>query len=174
MLLFLVFSHSVLGQKYISRYNHVSFYSEAPLEDIEAHTYNSSSVFDLNSSRIVFAVPIRTFEFEKSLMQEHFNENYMESAKYPKAKFSGNVVGFKKDTVKQQVTAEGILEIHGVKKQVSVPGEIDFSDQEIKISSKFIVKVSDYGIEIPHVVRSNIAKEIEISIEFTYSLYENQ
>lgn len=165
---------SAPAQKYISDLNHVSFYSEAPLENIEAHSYKSKSLIDLQTNEIVFTVPIRTFEFEKSLMQEHFNENYMESHKFPRAKFKGKVIGFEPKPGKQQVSAEGQLEIHGVTQEVKVEGEIDYSEDEITINATFPVKVADYNIKIPTVVASNIAEVVDVTIEFTYKPYDIQ
>lgn len=162
------------AQKYISELNHVSFYSEAPLENIEAHSYKSKSLIDLQTNEIVFTVPIRTFEFEKSLMQEHFNENYMESHKFPRAKFKGKIIGFEPKPGKQEVSAEGQLEIHGVTREVQVEGEIDYSEDEITIKATFPVRVADYDIKIPKVVASNIAEVVDISIEFTYEPYDIQ
>ena len=167
-------SHMALGQKYISEKNHTSFYSQASLEDIEAHTYKSKSIFDAETGEIVSTVPINTFQFKKSLMQEHFNENYLESHKYPRAKFKGRVVGFKKTSGKQRVAAEGTLEIHGVTKEVSIEGEIEYSPEQITIKSKFPVTLSDYKIKIPKLVASNIAEVVDVSIEFIYVPYDVQ
>ena len=162
------------GQKYISDYNQVSFYSEAPMEKIEARSFKAKSVLDAESGEVVFTVPIKTFEFEKSMMQEHFNENYLESDKYPKAKFKGKIIGFQKKAGKQQVSAQGELEIHGVSRQVTVPGEIDFSSNEIKIRATFPVSVADYKIKIPKMVASKIAEVVDVTIDFTYVSYEKQ
>lgn len=160
------------GQKYISGLNQVSFFSEAPLENIEAHNYKSKSILDTQTGEIVFSIPIRTFEFEKSLMQEHFNENYLESDKFPKAKFKGKITGFQKQKGKQQVVAKGTMEIHGVSQEVSIPGEIDFSEEQILIKAKFPLKVADYKIKIPAMVVSNIAEVVEVSLDFTYVPHE--
>lgn len=167
-------SHSVLAQKFISEKNHVSFYSKAPMEDIEAHTYKAKSIFDTGTGEIVFSVPINTFQFRKSLMQEHFNEKYLESHKYPRATFKGKVVGFKNAPGKQTATAEGSLEIHGVAKKVSVEGEIDVSSGQITIRSSFPVRVADYDIKIPKLVVANIAEVVDVKVEFIYVPYDVQ
>ena len=163
--------HSVDAQKFISEKNHVSFYSKAPMEDIEAHSYKAKSIFDTETSEIVFTVPINTFQFRKSLMQEHFNEKYLESHKYPRAKFKGKVVGFSNASGKQTATAEGLLEIHGVTKNVSVEGEIEVSSGQITIRSSFPVRVADYNIKIPKLVVSNIAEVVDVKVEFIYVPY---
>jgi polyisoprenoid-binding protein YceI len=174
VLLHLSASPGSMAQKFISGKNHISFYSKAPMEDIEAHTYSAKSIFDTETGEIVFTVPINTFEFQKSLMQEHFNEKYLESDKYPRAKFKGKVTDFQKTSGKQMVTAVGTLEIHGVTKEVSVKGEIDYSSQQITIISKFPLRVADYKIRIPKIVAFNIAEVVDVNIEFIYSPYEIQ
>ena len=174
LLLLSVVEEGAFAQKYISDLNHVSFYSEAPMENIEAHSYKAKSLFDIQTQEIVFTVPIRTFEFEKSLMQEHFNENYMESHKFPKAKFVGKVTGFEPKPGTQQVAAEGKLEIHGISQDVKVDGEIEYAEDEIKVKAVFPVKVADYKIEIPSMVASNIAEVVDVTIEFNYQPYDVQ
>jgi polyisoprenoid-binding protein YceI len=164
----------VLGQKYFSDQNHVSFFSEAPLENIEAHTYNARSIFDMETGKIAFTIPIRTFEFEKSLMQQHFNEKFMESGKYPRAKFTGVVEKYKKDQGKQAVEAKGEIEIHGVTQEISVPGEMEINGNQIKITTKFPLKVADFEIKIPQVVSRNIAETVDVTLEFNYEPYEEQ
>lgn len=167
-------SHGAFAQKFISDKNHISFYSKAPMEDIEAHTYKAKSIFDIETSEIVFSVPISTFQFQKSLMQEHFNEKYLESHKYPRARFIGKVVGFKNASGKQTATAEGSLEIHGVTKKVSVEGEIEISSGQITIRSSFPVRVADYKIKIPKLVALNIAEVVDVKVEFIYVPYDVQ
>jgi polyisoprenoid-binding protein YceI len=158
------------AQKYLSEKNRISFHSSAPLEDIRSDNYKSKSVFDASTGDIVFTVPINTFQFEKSLMQEHFNEKYLESHKFPKAKFKGKVIGFDSKSGTQEVTAEGMLEIHGESRRVSIRGEIEVKGDMITIRSVFPVKLEDYRIRIPKVVVSNIAEVVEVSIEFMYKL----
>ncbi|MEX2568269.1 MAG: YceI family protein [Cyclobacteriaceae bacterium] len=174
ILLVLLWSNMVFGQKYFSDQNHVSFFSEAPLENIEAHTYNTRSIFDLETGKIAFTIPIRTFEFEKSLMQQHFNEKFMESDKYPRAKFSGVVENYHKDQGIQEVEAKGEIEIHGITKEISVPGEMEIDGNQIKITTKFPLKVADFEIKIPKVVARNIAETVDVNLEFNYDPYEEQ
>jgi polyisoprenoid-binding protein YceI len=174
IIILLLPASGLLAQKFISGKNHISFYSKAPMEDIEAHTYSAKSIFDTATGEIVFTVPINTFQFKKSLMQEHFNEKYLESDKYPRAKFKGKVRDFQKTSGKQMVTADGTLEIHGVTREVSVKGEIDYSSQQVTITSKFPLRVADYKIRIPKIVAFNIAEVVDVNIEFIYSPYEVQ
>ena len=172
-LLILMFtSVNVNAQKYFTRTGKISFFSDAPIEKIEAHNSKATSVFDTVSGRIEFAVLIKGFQFEKALMQEHFNENYMESDQFPKATFKGNItdlkaVDFTKDG-EYEVTVSGDLEIHGVTKQIEAPGKIIINNGQISGKSSFEVEVADYNIEIPSIVRENIAKVIVVKIEVDY------
>ncbi len=157
------------AQRYRLTSSEISFFSSAPMEDIEAHNKKAQSIFDTGSGEIAFVVPIKGFQFKKSLMQEHFNENYLESDKYPHAKFEGNLQGFQPDKPgKQTVTAKGELTIHGVTHSVEVPGEIEMNGSQIKMKAKFPVKVADYDIEIPTIVFYNIAEVVEVTVNFAY------
>lgn len=160
------------GQRYRLSSSHISFYSSAPLEDIEAHNEQAQSIFDIKTGEIAFIVPIKGFQFRKSLMQEHFNENFMESHKYPDAQFEGKLTGFQADASDtQKVTAEGKLTIHGVTHHVEVPGKVTVGNPQIKMNAEFPVKVADYNIEIPRIVFYNIAEVVDVTVNFTYEPY---
>ncbi|HUR31707.1 MAG TPA: YceI family protein [Saprospiraceae bacterium] len=161
-----------IGQKYFSKTGKISFYSEAPMEKIEATNTTASTVLDASTGNVEWAVLIQGFKFEKALMQEHFNENYMESATYPKAKFKGRIdnlssVNFKKDG-DYNVNVSGQLEIHGVTKPVSATGVISIKGGTVSAKSKFSVPVADYGIVIPKLVADNIAKTVDINVQADY------
>src|SRR5688500_15365572 len=111
------------GQVLTTRTGHISFYSSAKLEDIEAHNYQVSSSLNTETGDMAYVVMIKSFQFKKALMQEHFNENYMESDKYPKSTFKGKItdlskVNFNKDGT-YNVKVQGDLFIHGVTKNVT-------------------------------------------------------
>jgi hypothetical protein len=130
------------------------------MEDIEAENSKSQSAFDLETGNIVFSVPIEAFIFDKSLMQEHFNENYLESHKYPNASFSGVIIGLEANSRNwQNVRAEGAMTIHGVQNNISYEGKIKILDDKAEIEAKFPIKVADYDIKIPKVVFYNIADD---------------
>lgn len=161
-----------IGQKYFSKNAKISFHSDAPLEKIEATTSTASTVLDASTGNMEWAVLIQGFQFEKALMQEHFNENYMESTKFPKAKFKGKIdnlsaVDFKKDG-SYNVKVSGQMEIHGVTKPVNASGVINVKGGNISADSKFSVAVAEYGIEIPKVVADNIAKTVDINVHADY------
>lgn len=166
--LFFFFSAGLSAQKYFTREGNISFFSEAPLEKIEAHNRTATAVLDTESGRMEFAALIKAFQFEKALMQEHFNENYMESSTYPKASFKGQIadpgqVNWKKDGT-YPVVVKGELTIHGQTRSVEAPGKITVRGNALSAVSSFSVAVADYGIEIPAVVRDNIAKEVRIDV----------
>lgn len=161
-----------LAQKYFTKDGKVSFYSDTPMEKIEAHNTKAASVIDVSSGQLEFAVLIKAFQFEKALMQEHFNENYMESNTYPKATFKGKVAdpsALKLDqdgTYQAQVT--GDLTIHGVTKAVSSPATFTVKNGQIVGVASFTIQVEDYGIKIPAIVKEKIAKEVKIDVESQY------
>lgn len=173
LVILLLYTNQVISaQKFISKNGHVWFFSHTPIEDIEAHNHQVVSVLNTADGTIQFTMLIKSFEFKKALMQEHFNENYMESDKIPKAGFTGKItnlseIDFKKDnTYHAEVT--GDLTIHGVTKSVSTTGTITVSGNKVAAIAKFTVMPRDYDIEIPRVVENKIAKEIEVNVDVTY------
>jgi len=176
ILLFLGLGSTAFSQKYITRDGYIGFYSSTPLEDIKADNNQVASVIDISTGEIVFQVLIRSFRFEKALMQEHFNENYMESDKYPRSTFSGKITNIGETGLTKsgsyEVTVEGDLTIRDVKKRVSAKGTIDVAAESVTAESKFIISPEDYGIKIPSVVRNNIAKNIEVTVKITYTPQE--
>jgi len=162
------------AQKYHLSSSKVSFFSEAPLENIEAVNTQARSIFDDSSGEIAFIVPIKGFQFEKSLMQEHFNENYLESDQYPTAKFEGSLHNYNPEkTGDQEVRAKGTLTIHGVSQEVEVVGMIRKKEDNLYMQATFPVKVAEYAIEIPKVVFYNIAEEVEVRVQFQYQPYDS-
>ena len=158
--------------KYISRNAHVSFFSATPMEDIEAHNRKTASILDSKTGTLTFKMNIKAFEFNKALMQEHFNENYMESDKYPNGNFTGKVTNIGDVNFAQNgtynVTVTGNLTIHGVTKAVSVPGTIVVKDGKVSSKAEFTVLLADYDISIPAAVKNQISKSIKISVDSTY------
>ncbi len=171
--LFLSVSALSFGQKYVTKNGHIKFYSSTPMEDIEAHNKQVNSAFDASNGNMVFKVLIKSFQFEKALMQEHFNENYMESDKIPNATFSGKVENLGDLNLKKNgeydVKLSGTLTIHGVSKEVSENGKFIVSDKGIQGLATIMVKPEDYEIKIPNAVADNIADEIEVSVDVKLS-----
>ena len=160
--------------RYMTRNGHIAFFSATPMENIEANNHKVTSVWDVSTGAMQFAVLIKAFEFEKALMQEHFNENYMESNTFPKAEFKGKLAGITADELKKpgtyDVTVTGDLTIHGVAKPVSAKGKVTVDAAgAITAASDLIVKPEDHGIKIPGVVRKNIAEEITVKVRMDYA-----
>ncbi|MVN74975.1 YceI family protein [Hymenobacter sp. HMF4947] len=158
-----------LGQtKYFTRTGTISFFSATPFEDIEARNQQVGAAVDVQSGQVAFTVPMKEFKFPKSLMQVHFNENYVESEKYPKATFTGHLVGFESvqlvSSGPRQVQVEGDLTIHGVTRHVRVPGTLEKQGNRLLVNSKFAVASADYNIEIPALVRSHVAKTVDVTV----------
>jgi hypothetical protein len=157
------------AQKYSSEKGLITFFSDAAIEDIKAENNMVGSLFNSASGELVYIVKIKDFKFEKLLMREHFNEKYMEIEKFPKSTFQGKVVGFTANASgEQKVKAVGKLTIHGVTKDVDIPGTLEVAGGKIVLKSKFMVKLADYNIKIPTLVWQNIAEEVEVKVEFTY------
>ncbi len=156
------------AQKYKATESHIRFFSDAPIEDIEAINKDASSVMDLETGNMVFSVPIKSFTFEKSLMQEHFNENYLESDKYPKCLFLGTMNTTDLSEGENEVTVSGTMNLHGVKKEMSATGTMTKSGDKIEAEAVFTVLLEDYKIKIPRALFHNIAEEIEVTVKFTY------
>lgn len=164
----LIYAYNLSAQKYFTRNGELSFYSEAPLEKIEAHNKTATCVLDTSTGRLEMAGLIKAFQFEKALMQEHFNENYMESHKYPKAVFKGEVLNMGEIDLskvgKYDVVVKGDLTLHGTTQPLTAKATLAVKDGHILGTSSFDVQVADYQIEIPSIVRDKIAKVVRISV----------
>lgn len=157
------------AQKYVLEKSVVTFFSEAAIENITAKNEKTMSVLNSQTSEVAFSVPIREFQFAKKLMQEHYNEKYMESEKFPKSTFAGKLEGFDSSAKGvQQVKANGKLTIHGVTMNVEIPGTAEIQATKIVMKAKFIVKLADYNIKIPQLMWQNIAEQVEVTVDFTY------
>ena len=166
---FLLLAAPLTAQRFFTRDAKVYFDATSPLEKIEATTKSGTCVLDTQTGKMEWKVLIKGFQMEKALMQEHFNENYLESSKFPNAQFKGaitnlNEVNFKQDG-KSATTVKGQLTIHGVTREVEIPGTVKVNGGVITLFSTFQVDAADYGISIPGVVREKIAKEIKVSVE---------
>lgn len=161
-----------VAQKQFTKTGHIWFYSAAPLENIEAHNYQATSILNPETGDLVFKVAMNGFQFPNAEMQRHFNEKYVESEKYPQTVFTGKImnlekVDFKKDG-SYQVVVEGKLDMHGVPQQVKASGTITVKGGKISATSLFQVAVADYQIKIPAAVKDNIAKTIDIHVDVQY------
>lgn len=174
LLSFVLFT-SYSQQKYFARDGKVSFFSSTPIEDIQAINNQASSILNMENGELAFSMLMTGFEFEKALMQEHFNENYVESEKYPKATFKGKLLNWEASKIEGSDPAsfdvEGDITIHGVTKAYKSKADLKKSEDQIKGETKFRIKVADHDIKIPSAVVDNIAEEVEVTIEITYKPY---
>lgn len=159
---------------YVCKNAKVSLYSSAPIEDIKAVTNTGASVYNATTGELSFVVVISSFTFEKELMQEHFNSDYMESDKYPKATFKGKI-NEKVDVTKDgtyPITVTGDLNVHGVTQNRTIKGTLTVKGGVISMASEFMVKCADHHISIPQIVFHNIAESIKMNVSATYSPYK--
>jgi polyisoprenoid-binding protein YceI len=168
----------VAQERYFTKAGTISFTAGTPLEDIDATNKSVTSVIDISTGQIEFAVLLKGFEFKRALMQEHFNENYVESEKFPKSTFKGKIsdadkVNFKKDG-SYPATVKGTLEIHGVKKEVETKGTIKVAGGVISSDAAFKILLEDYGIKIPGAVKDKISPTVEIKTACTYQPLEKK
>lgn len=171
----LFISQLAFGQgKYFTRNGTLSFFSKTPMENIEAKNHQASCVFNSETGEIAVSAQMKGFEFEKALMEEHFNENYVESHKYPKATFKGKIVIFSSvsiSDVAEEVKINGIINVHGVDKEINSTATILKKNDTYEANSTFVVSASDFDIKIPKAVINNIAEEIEVSIHLQLEPY---
>jgi hypothetical protein len=147
----------------------ISFFSDGVIEDIAAKNDKVTSIFDVHQGDIAYLLNVSDFQFDKKLMQVHFNEKYMESEKYPKSSFQGKIIGFDPSSSGiQKVKAVGKLTIHGVTKEVEFPGTAEVRNNQLYLKSKFVVKLKDYNIKVPQIVWQNIAQQVEVTVDFNY------
>jgi hypothetical protein len=163
-------------KRYFTKTGIISFNASTALEDVNAINKSTTCIFDANTGQIDFQLLIKGFEFKKALMQEHFNENYLESSKYPKSTFKGKVtnidkVDFQKDG-SYPVTVTGILEIHGVKKEITANGQFQVSGETILSSAEFSVRLEDFQIAIPSLVKDKISKTATIKVNCNNTIFK--
>jgi len=170
LFVWLVSSFSAEAQRYMTKNGNISFFSEAPMETIKADNNQVNAALDAQTGDIVFKILIKSFQFPKALMQEHFNENYLESDKYPNSIFRGKITNLSTIDFSKEGTydteIDGDMTIHGVTKAISEKGTFTVeSGEKIHGKSKFLVKVADYDIKIPGTVINNIAESIEVTVD---------
>lgn len=157
----------VYSQQCMTRTAFVGFYSKTSFEDILAENNQVYSVIDLGSKKIAFAGLLKGFIFKKELMQEHFNENYVESDKYPKVTFTGIFTGDVSpgNNGVYKILVKGNLTLHNVTRAISVPATLEVKDGRLLGNAEFKVKPEDFNISIPSVVRDKIATEMDVHVK---------
>lgn len=168
-------SQSIQAQTiFIEKSGTVTFYSEAPLENIEAVHSGVNAILNTQTNELAFIVTIRGFKFAKELMQEHFNEKYLESDKYPKATYKCNIL----DSVNwgipgnYEVSSKGILNIHGVDKEITEKGTFTLTGNKINLKSEFKIAIADYNISIPKLLFQNIADTVLVKLDCNFEPFK--
>jgi hypothetical protein len=159
------------AQKFMTKTGSVDFSASGPVEKIEGNNKSTACLLDSKTGAVDFIVQIKSFVFEKQLMQEHFNENYMESDKFPKSSFKGMInnpeaINFSKDG-EYNTEVSGKLTLHGVTKDVKSSGKVIIKGGKPTLKSSFIVLLADYGIDIPGAVKDKISKNVKINVNCT-------
>jgi len=155
------------GQLYMTRTGYVSFFSHASLEDIKAENKQLYAVINVEKKELAFIVLMKGFEFKKELMQTHFNSNYIESDKYPKANFTGTYTGDvdMQNGAVSNVQVKGLFTLHGVSKQIELPATLQLLNGVLIGHAVFKARPEDYDIKIPLLVKDNISKEVEVDVK---------
>jgi hypothetical protein len=170
MMLFLS-GNIIFSQKMLTRSGEIKFEASMPaFEEIAAKNNTVSCILDESTGDFVALVLVKAFKFKSPLMEEHFNENYMESSKFPKATFKGKIANFdakKLSATKSTYDLEGDLTIHGVTKKIKTKINLVLNGSKINATSAFMVKPQDYNIEIPSLVKDKIAENVKVSMNFT-------
>ena len=166
----LIFSTILFSQKLITRSGEIQFEASMPaFEEVAAKNNTVSCVFDTSTSEIAVLALVKAFRFKVPLMEEHFNENYIESNQFPKSTFKGKVTNFDASKItlgKATFDVEGDLTLHGVSKKVKTKITFVQSGEKLISTCAFKVKPIDYNIKIPSVVKSKIAETVEINLRF--------
>lgn len=162
----LVFSSAVFSQKMLTRSGEIKFDATVPgaLDAVIATNNTVSSIFDKSNGDFVVQAMVKSFKFKSPLMEEHFNENYMESDKLPKASFKGKVLNY--DSKSGSYDVEGDLTLHGVTNKVKTKMTFTNTDDKVAISGKFTVKLNDYKLDVPALAKKTLAETAKIEIKF--------
>ena len=167
ILICLLFSTQLIAQQYYTKKGKVSFFSKAPIENISAINEDVSAIIDSQTGGFAFRLKIEDFTFPNSLMQEHFNESYLESEKYPLSTFTGVIDNFSDLdlSTKQNFVVNGSLSMHGISKDAQMKATAQMINDELHISSTFDVALEDYDIDIPKIMMYKIAEVIQVVVD---------
>ena len=173
----LLIAYTAQAQQYVDKAGKVHFFSATSMENIEATSTNTVCALNTSTKKIVAKIRNTTFKFKNGLMQEHFNENYMESDKYEYSSLDAVIqedIDFTKDGV-YDVTLKGTFDIHGVKADKEVKGKLTIKNgAPASATAKFEVKLSDHKIKIPSLLGANIAENVTVDVDFTFEKYEKK
>ncbi len=163
------FAQTTEAQKVYSKSAYVTFYSSTPIEKIDAQSSSGNCVIDLETGKVEFAVLVKSLKFKKALMEEHFNENYMDSHRHPKASFKGQIEDHEQIDITNDYVGThrvtGSITIKGVSKDMVA--DVNFVTQggSFTAATQFELTVADFDIKIPPLVRDNVAKTVEVQVK---------
>ena len=170
---FCVFNFSLKAQKYITKEGTIEIFSKTPIFTIEGIDKKVASILNFENGEVVATTLVRSFKFHEALVEDHFNENYMESEKFPKASFKGNITNFKDVNLKKngdyKITIKGDLTIHGVTKPIDATGTITIKDGKVLAKTQFNVSLAGYKIHVEESYKDAIKDEIRLNINFDYA-----
>lgn len=166
---------AVAGERYFTRSGKIHFISETRIIDLEAENNQVAFILDIETGEIVCNLLQKSFIFEEALAQDHYNENYVESDEYPKAKFKGRILDIeninRKSDKPQKIRVKGKLTMHGVTNEIEVPAVIRISKGKIYGSAEFKINIFDYNIKIPSIVKDRVNNIIPVSVEVELEKY---
>ncbi len=172
ILLSLLITYTVNAQKYLTKNGTTSFKASVEaFEPVEAINKSTTAVLNTNNGQIAALIFIKAFHFEIALMEEHFNENYMDSDEFPKATFNGEIKDFdfsKLSSQPQSFELSGHLTIKNIQKPILTTIELSKEENTIIMTCEFMVKPQDFDIEIPKLIREKIAKTIQIETQYAF------
>lgn len=164
---------ALLGQeKLITKKGVTTFEASVrSFEEVKATSKNTTAVIETTNGNFAVLIPVQSFTFKNALMQEHFNENYIESDKFPKAAFAGTIINLTPDAIKESPTAfviEGNLTLHGQTKKISTPISLKKEDRQLLLHATFEVTAADFDIAIPKIITKKIAADITINVSLAF------
>ncbi len=168
VLLDLFVFNTIIAQSLYKGNGNVSFISDAPLETVKAHSTKLDGIMDLNKKTFAFTIDVNSFEgFNSPLQKEHFNEHYLETKKFPKSMFTGNIISELNcsENCDQMIICKGKFTIHGITKIETISIHLKKTNQKIDIQSNFEILLSDYNIKIPKIVQAKIATDIQLKVQ---------
>ena len=172
ILAFCLVGLSANAQLYATQTGEVSFFSKTPMEDIDAVNKQVGSIINSATNEVAVQMRVTNFIFPNKLMQEHFNENYLETDKFTSATFKGKI----KESVDLKtpgtyaVTAAGTANIHGISRPVELKGSIVSNGKTLQLTCTFDIRLDEYKIDIPKIVFAKIAEVVKVKGSFQYNL----
>jgi polyisoprenoid-binding protein YceI len=171
-----LFQISLAQDIYSLKSGKISFFAGTPIEDIDATNLKSTSFLNIKTGEIIISTPVKEFKFKRALMEEHFNENYLESDKYPKSEFKGKIIDIQSvdfgKTGDYKVFVEGNLTMHGVTKNKRIEVVLSIAESKIQAKTNFQVLLEEYNIDRPKVVWEKLAEKVDLKVELNYEPYK--